>query len=144
MISLITEITDAKGRRARRGWVCFDRECATCVWLARRLRSALEKRGYGLAALQDPRVALLFGMPAEELLREMRVVTSEGKFYGGADAVLCLAEQIWWAWPLYALSRLPGARSLLRAGYRWFAAHRGCAGGECSMSRNGKTNHLVK
>lgn len=140
MISLITEITDAKGRRARRGWVCFDRECATCVWLARRLRSALEKRGYGLAALQDPRVALLFGMPAEELLREMRVVTSEGKFYGGADAVLCLAEQIWWAWPLYALSRLPCIRNALRSGYQWFAAHRSCSSNACSIPQNRHRN----
>lgn len=144
MISLITELTDGKGRRARRGWVCFDRDCATCVWLARRFRSALEKRGFGLAALQDPRVALLFRMPEEELLREIRVVTSEGKFYGGADAVLYLAEQIWWAWPLYALSRLPGMRSLLRAGYRSFAFHRACANDACSTSVNGKTNHLVK
>lgn len=144
MISLITEITDAKGRRARRGWVCFDRECATCVWLARRLRPALEKRGFGLAALQDPRVALLFGMPAEELLREMRLVTSEGEFYSGADAVVYLAHHMWWAWPVYALSWLPGLRSVLRTGYRWFAAHRRCAGSACSMSMNGKTNHLVK
>ena len=132
MISLITEITDSKGRRARCGWVCFDRECVTCVWLARRFRSALEKRGFGLAALQDPRVALLFRMPAEELLREMRVVTSEGEFYGGGDAVLYLAEQIWWAWPVYGLSRLFGARRLLRIGYRWFADHRHCGSKACS------------
>lgn len=140
MVSLITEITDAKGRRARRGWVCFDRECATCAWLARRFRSALEKRGYGLAALQDPRVGLLFRMPVEELLREMRVVTSEGKFYGGADAVLYLAEQIWWAWPFYALSKLPGIRNALRSEYQRFAAHRSCSSNACSQSTSGRHN----
>jgi predicted DCC family thiol-disulfide oxidoreductase YuxK len=131
MISLITEMTDAKGRRARRGWVCFDRECATCAWLARCFRPALEKRGFGLAALQDPRVALLFGMPVVELLQEMRVVTSEEEFYGGANAVVYLARQIRWAWPVYALSRVPGMRRLLRGGYRWFAAHRRCASNAC-------------
>ena len=134
MISLITEVTDAKGSRARRGWVCFDRDCATCTWLARLFRPALLKRGFGLAALQDPRVAVLFRMRIEELLREMRVVTSKGEFYGGADAVVYLAKQIWWAWPVYALSRLPGMLPLLRGGYRWFAAHRHCASNACSAA----------
>ena len=124
-------MTDAKGSRAQRGWVCFDRDCSACIWLARRFRPALEKRGFGLAALQDPRVALLFGMPAEELLQEMRLVTSGGEFYGGADAVVYLAQQIWWAWPVYALSRLPGIRAALRSGYQWFAAHRHCASNAC-------------
>lgn len=119
-------MTDAKGRCARRGWVCFDRDCDTCVWLARRFRPALEKRGFGLAALQDPRVALLFRMSAEKLLQEMRVATSEGEFYGGADAVVYLARQIWWAWPVYALSEVPGMRRLFRSSYRWFADRRRC------------------
>jgi predicted DCC family thiol-disulfide oxidoreductase YuxK len=132
MISLITEMTDNKGRRARRGWACFDRDCAICSGLALRFRRPLEKRGFGLAALQDPRVALLFGMPAERLLHEMRVATCEGEFFGGADAVVYLAQQMWWTWPLYAVSKLPGMRSLLRSGYRWFAAHRRCASNTCA------------
>jgi predicted DCC family thiol-disulfide oxidoreductase YuxK len=137
MISLISEITDSKGRRAARGWVFFDGDCTVCISLARRFRRTLEKRGFGLAALQDPRVAPLLGLPPDELLHEMRVVTTEDELYGGADAVVFLARQIWWAWPLYLGSKFPGMRHLLRAGYRWFADHRHCASGACERPSGG-------
>jgi predicted DCC family thiol-disulfide oxidoreductase YuxK len=111
MISLISEMTDTKGRHAVRGWVCFDRDCPVCVSLARRFRLPLEKRGFGLAVLQDPRVQTLLALPPQELLREMRVATGDGEIYGGADAVVFLARQIWWAWPLFALAKLPAPRA---------------------------------
>jgi predicted DCC family thiol-disulfide oxidoreductase YuxK len=132
MISLISDMTDAKGSRAESGWVFFDRDCAVCVRLAQRYRSTLEARGFGLAALQDPRAASLLRVPEEELLREMRVVTADGSVLGGADAVAYLAGRIWWAWPVYAASRWLGARPLVVWGYRWFAAHRKCTGEKCA------------
>jgi predicted DCC family thiol-disulfide oxidoreductase YuxK len=129
-------MTDAKGSSARRGWVCFDRDCSTCTRLARRFRPSLEKRGFGLAALQDPRVALFFDLPPGVLLQEMRVATSDGECYGGADAIVYLAKQIWWAWPVYALAKVPGMRSVLRGGYRWLAAHRSCSPNVCLAAEN--------
>jgi predicted DCC family thiol-disulfide oxidoreductase YuxK len=134
MISLSSEMTDAKGRHALCGWVFFDRDCGVCTSLARRFRRPLEKRGFGLAALQDPRVQALLALPPEELLREMRVATAGGDVYGGAEAIIFLAGQIWWAWPLYAAAKLPGARRVLAASYRWFADHRTCVNGLCSVS----------
>jgi len=126
-------MTDSKGRHARRGWVCFDRECNVCTSLAQRFRRTLETRGFGLAALQDPRVQILLDLPLSELLREMRVLTTEGKVYGGAGAIVYLARQIWWAWPLYAAAQLPIFLRLLDTGYRWFADHRNCSSGNCSV-----------
>jgi predicted DCC family thiol-disulfide oxidoreductase YuxK len=131
MISLSSEMTDAKGSRTSRGWVFFDRDCPVCTALARRFRRPLEKLGFGLAGLQDPRVQALLNLPPEELLREIRVATVEGKIYGGAEAVLFLARQIWWAWPLYAAAKLLGVPRILNAGYRWFADHRTCSSGIC-------------
>ena len=93
-------------------------------------------RGFGFAALQDPRVQALLNLPDAQLLREMRVATSEGKIYGGAEAVVHLAGRIWWAWPFYAGAKLPGVSRLLEAGYRWFADHRTCAAGVCQVPRN--------
>lgn len=135
MISLISEITDRKGPRAR-GWVFFDRDCEVCQSLACRFRSTLEKRGFGLAPLQDPRVALLLGLASHELMQEMQVLTPAGKVLGGAQAITFLAGQIWWAWPVHAAARLPGMPSLLRAGYRWFAEHRHCL--TCAVSPDTK------
>ena len=133
MISLISEITDAKGSRAARGWVFFDRDCRICSALARRFRCTLESRGFGLAALQDPRVRALLSLPPVELLREMHVATADGRIIGGAAAIVYLAREIWWAWPLYAVSHVPSAMLLLNAGYRWFADHRTCTGGACLL-----------
>src|ERR1700751_3967791 len=137
MISLSSETTDTKGSRATNGWDFFDRECEICTQLAHRFRGALAKRGFGLAALQDPRAASLLSIPPEEMLREMRVVTTEVSLFGGANAILFLAGQIWWAWPVYFVGRLPGCWWLLDAGYRWFAAHRRCSKQSCkSAARN--------
>jgi predicted DCC family thiol-disulfide oxidoreductase YuxK len=142
VISLSSEITDTKGRHARRGWVFFDRDCSVCTSLARRFRRPLETRGFGLAALQDPRVQALLALPAEDLLREMRVATAEGHVYGGAEAIVFLARQISWAWPLYAAAKLPGVSPILDACYRWFADHRTCSSGSCSLPRHGSQDHV--
>ena len=132
MISLCSELTDSKGRRARAGWLFFDAECAFCIALARRMARILVPRGFALAPLQDPRVAHLLGLPQEELLREMRVLTAQGKRYGGADAVIFLASRVWWAWPLVAFAQIPGVMPLLRAAYRRIAAQRSCASYGCA------------
>ncbi len=124
-------MTDAKGRRARAGWVFFDGQCAFCIAWARRFGPVLDPRGFALAPLQDPRVQALLGLPLEQLLLEMRVLTADGRQYGGADAFLYLAQQVWWAWPLCALAKLPGMRGVLRAGYRWVAARRHCVSAAC-------------
>jgi len=141
MISLSSEITDLKGRRARAGWVFFDAACPFCTSMVRRFAPLIEPRGYGFAPLQDPRVADLLALPPEELLVEMRVLTSAGQVLGGADAIIFLAKGIWWAWPLYALAHLPGMRRILRAGYRWVASRRSCSSGACAPS---EPSHLAR
>ena len=137
MISLITELTDSKGMRASRGFVFFDRDCAVCTAVARRFRCSLAKRGFALAALQDPRAAALLHLPAEELLREMRVATAGGDILGGAAAIVYLARHIWWAWPLCGVSQLPGGMRFLAAGYRWFADHRSCSAAVHNVCKKG-------
>lgn len=131
MVSLISEITDSKGRRARAGWVFYDAECAFCVATARWLAGVIEPRGYGLAPLQDARVQALLNLPEEGLLSEMKLLTPDGRQFGGADALIHLCRDVWWARPLYALAYVPGVTPLLRAGYRWIAARRACISGKC-------------
>jgi predicted DCC family thiol-disulfide oxidoreductase YuxK len=126
MISLASEYTDGKGRHAK-GWLFFDAECGFCTRLARWLEPILAQRGFAVAPLQDPRVGALLGMPREELLRELRFLHSDGRHSGGADAVIAVAREIWWAFPLDWLAGIPGVMPLLHAGYRWVAAQRSCA-----------------
>ena len=132
MISLSSEIIDSKGRRARRGWLFFDGNCAFCTSVARWSGCVLGPRGYGVAPLQDPRVQELLALPPDQLLSEMRVLTPDGRRIGGADALVFLAREVWWAWPLSGVAHIPGVPRLLRMGYRWIASHRECTSGICS------------
>jgi predicted DCC family thiol-disulfide oxidoreductase YuxK len=134
MISLTSEYTDGKGRHAK-GWLFFDADCVFCTRTARWLRPILARRGFAVAPLQDPRVGALLGMSHAELLRELRFLLSDGTQTGGADAVLAVAREIWWARPLVWFSRIPGVIKLLHAGYGWVARHRSCAGAQVSCSR---------
>jgi predicted DCC family thiol-disulfide oxidoreductase YuxK len=132
MISLTSEFTDGKGRHSR-GWLFFDADCRFCTRIARWLAPILERRGLALTPLQDPRVGALLGLSHTELLRELRFVLSDGRQSGGADAVLALAREIWWARPLVLLGQLPGMTEVLRAGYKWIALRRSCAAAMCSV-----------
>jgi predicted DCC family thiol-disulfide oxidoreductase YuxK len=139
MISLANEYTDGKGRHAK-GWLFFDAECGFCTRLARWIEPILIRRGMAVAPLQDPRVGALLGMNREFLLMELRFLLSDGQHCGGADAVVAVAREIWWAHPLVWFAKLPGAMKLLHSGYRWVAEQRSCAAAtqtECSVARKG-------
>ncbi|MCI0355137.1 MAG: DUF393 domain-containing protein [Acidobacteria bacterium] len=113
------------------GWLVYDGDCALCTRLVRWLRRPLERRGYALVPLQAPWIAarlhLSYGVAPENLLQEMRVLTGDGRCLGGSDAVLQLAREIWWTWPLWAMAKLPSMGSLLDFVYRTVAKHRHCA-----------------
>ena len=131
MLSLSNDYTDTKGRHAK-GFLFFDADCVFCTKIARNLQPILARRNLAVAPLQDPRVATLLGLSHENLMREMHLLMSDGTRYGGADAVVALARQIWWARPLLWLSKVPGVTPLLRAGYRHIAANRNCSSITCA------------
>ena len=133
MISLASEFTDGKGRHAR-GWLFFDAECGFCTRTARWLAPILQRRGLQVAPLQDPRVGALLGMLREQLLLELRFLSGDGKQFGGADAVLAVAGEIWWGHPLVWLAKIPGMMEFLHATYRSIAANRSCNSATCTAA----------
>jgi len=133
VISLTSEYTDAKGRHAR-GWLFYDADCDFCTRTARWVAPILAKRKISLAALQDPRVAKLLGLPPGELLREIRYLNFDAKQFGGADAIVAVGREVWWAAPIVWAGKVPGGIQILRAGYRWIASHRKCAGTQCEIA----------
>ena len=130
MISLVDVYTDRKGRHAR-GWLFFDADCGFCTRIARSIAPILAKHNLGVAPLQDPRVGELLGMSSHELLREIRFLHCDGTHFGGADAVLEVAKEIWWWRPLVWMSKIPGMMRVFHAGYHWVAAQRSCAAEHC-------------
>ncbi len=127
-ISVNAEITETNC-----GWILYDGECAFCRAGVARCYRMLRRRGFKFAALQAPWVAPRFGLPLAGLLVEMRLALPDGRILGGADALMELARGIWWARPVYWLSRLPGAMPLLRVAYRGIAVRRHCLSRGCRM-----------
>jgi predicted DCC family thiol-disulfide oxidoreductase YuxK len=134
VISLASDMTDRKGRHAR-GWLFFDAECHFCTGIARLLVGPMKRRALALAPLQDPRVGMLLGLSPEELRRAIRFVLTDGRRYVGADAVLAVARELWWARPLLWMAKFPGMLGLMGAGYRWLALRRKCAAVYCAGER---------
>jgi len=71
-------------------------------------------------------VAALLGLSQWELLRAIRYVVTDGTQYAGADALVAVARELWWARPLVWASRVPGIMSGVHAGYEWVARRRKC------------------
>ena len=113
--------------------VFYDADCRFCVNTARRFERVLARRRFELVPLQVPGASAKFGVPEDQLLAEMRLRLRDGRVFGGAAAVVEIARRIWWAWPLWALSRLPGAMRPMHATYRWIARCRSCANGACRI-----------
>ncbi|HKQ87006.1 MAG TPA: DUF393 domain-containing protein [Candidatus Acidoferrales bacterium] len=132
MISLSSEWTDSKGRHAR-GWLFFDADCNFCTRIARGLAPIMQRRALALAPLQDPRVASLLGLSREELLLEIKFLAPDGQRYGGADAVVAVAREIWWAKPVVWLAKVPWIMASFRSLYRWIAARRRCSAIGCHL-----------
>ena len=107
-------------------WVLYDGDCAFCRGGAERFGRVLEDHGFKLAPLQTPWVRSRFGLDAEAPPAEMLVLMPDGQVCGGADGTMQIARRIWWAWPVFLLSRVPGMRILFRAIYLQVAARRHC------------------
>src|SRR5581483_12129479 len=97
-----------------KGWVLYDGDCALCRWWVDRSHALLLRHGFHLAPLQAPWVKLRLGLNEDDLLAEMRLLTANGRVYGGADAIIRITRSIWWAWPIYTAAQMPGIKPLLR------------------------------
>ena len=127
MISELTEITEPPEAASLRGWIFYDADCGFCRDLALHFEDLFAARGFQFEPLQSEWVQQRLNLTKEQALEEMRVLTSTGEVLGGADAVILLARQLWWAAPLAWLARMPWSHAILHRLYRWVAAHRTCA-----------------
>ncbi|MCA1659124.1 MAG: DUF393 domain-containing protein, partial [Verrucomicrobiaceae bacterium] len=127
MISELAEITESPETVSFRGWILYDAACSSCSDLALRFENFFATRGFRFEPLQREWVQQRLNLTKEQALEEMRVLTRKGEVFGGADALIFLARQIWWAAPLSWLARLPSAHAILDRLYRWAAARRICA-----------------
>ena len=110
----------------------YDADCRFCTDTAIRLAPLLHRHGLTPAPLQTPGLRERAGLKAGEPLVEMKLLVGDSVF-GGADAIVQIVRRIWWAWPLYVLSFVPGARPLFHRLYRSIADRRNCVSGRCDL-----------
>jgi len=131
MISLTSEVTDSKGWHAR-AWLFYDAECDFCTRIAKIVAKGMCRHQLGVAPLQDPRVMSLLGVPADKILLAVRYLAPDGRQHSGADALVALADEFWWARPVVWCARIPGFMRTLHSAYGWVARHRQCSAELCT------------
>lgn len=117
----------------RIGWVLYDDTCGVCRTWVPWWADTLRDRGFGVAPLQADWVVERLGTDAEDLARDIRLLLVDGGDIRGAEVYRFVMRRIWWAWPLYALSLVPGLRAVFDWGYRTFAKHRHRVSRACRM-----------
>src|SRR5438876_3494511 len=118
------------------GWILYDGQCRHCVSAAKQFERLFARHGFHFLPLQTPWIQERLGLDPSAPFEEMRVLTEDGQDIGGADAVIFLAQQIWWARPVSLVAKIPGIPGTLDRLYRWIAAHRGCTHLACNQPRS--------
>ncbi len=95
----------------------------------------LRRRGLGIAPLQSAWVQERTGLPPAELLNDIRLLPPSGQLLAGAEVYRYMMRRMWWAYPLYLLSKVPGLSQLFEWGYRTFARHRMRISTSCGLPR---------
>jgi len=111
--------------------------------MARRFHHLLAGRRLELLPLQTPWVKARLGLPEEQLLAEMRLLRPDGKYFGGADAVMEIGRYFWWAWPLRIIGRVPAVNNFLHEAYRWVVRNRNCVNGACGIKKQSRLLDLL-
>ena len=135
---------ESKSTPPREGWVLYDGECGFCFRWVHFWQKVVERRGFALKDLQSACADGSLQVSQENLLDDIRVLTRSGKLESGADAYLFVARQIWWAWPFYAIFRLPGFNWVLWCGYRWFNRNRYRVSRYCKLPQQANSVRATK
>jgi predicted DCC family thiol-disulfide oxidoreductase YuxK len=106
------------------GTVLYDGKCGVCSRWVKYWAPTLLRHRFEIGSLDESWVAEKLQLPLEELLTDVRLLTSDGQLISGAEVYLYVTRRIWWAWPFYAIFSLPGFNWMIHAGYRWFARNR--------------------
>lgn len=115
------------------GWILYDDSCGFCRRWMPFWEDALRRRGYGIAPLQAEWVQARLEVPPERLLDDLHLLLADGTHLAGAAVYRHAMRRIWWTWPIYIFSILPGCRSLFDLGYRKFARNRHRVSDVCGL-----------
>ncbi len=115
------------------GWVLYDADCGICSRWVPAWAAALKRHGLAVAPLQSPWVQDRTGLSLNELMTDIRLLERSGRLHAGADVYRYLLRRMWWGYPLYLLSLIPGLRGGFDWAYRAFARHRHHISASCGL-----------
>lgn len=106
------------------GWILYDDSCGFCRRWIPFWEKELRRRGFGIAPMQADWVRERLGIEDDKLLDDIRLLLADGSHLAGAEVYRYALRRIWWGWPVYVLSLLPGCRQVFDYCYRKFARNR--------------------
>jgi predicted DCC family thiol-disulfide oxidoreductase YuxK len=115
------------------GWVLYDGDCGVCSRWVQKSRALLARLGLAIAPLQSSWVEERTGQARDALLTDIRLLLNDGSLISGADVYRYVLRRLWWAYPLYVLSVIPGLRAAFDWSYRSFARHRMLISASCAV-----------
>ncbi len=115
------------------GQIFFDAGCGMCSAGARRWQATVERAGFELIQLQDPRASEILGLAPGELPGEIKLRTRDGQIIGGVDAFAYVARYVWWAFPLHLWMAVSPVRELAKTAYLPIARNRQRISGVCGL-----------
>lgn len=126
------------GPEPKIGWLLYDASCGFCDrWLSL-WRAMLSRSGIETAALQEPWVASHLHLSDKDLLRDVLILLKDGRVVRGAEAYRLAMSHLWWARPLYHISRLPILDQIFDSCYLIFNRNRFKISHTCGFSPNRK------
>jgi len=128
----------------RKGWIPYDGGCGFCFRWVHLWERVVERRGFTIKDLQSAQADGSLQVSQENLLDDIRVLTRARKLESGADAYLYVSRHIWWAWPFYAVFRLPVFNRMLWWGYRWFNRNRYRVSRHCPLPQQADIRRIPK
>jgi predicted DCC family thiol-disulfide oxidoreductase YuxK len=117
----------------RTGWVLYDADCGICTRMARFWMPTFSRLGLETAPLQSEWVATRTGLPLPQLLTDVRLLQTDGTLVSGPNVYRYLMRRLWWAYPLFLLSKVPVLSHAFDWGYRVFARHRSRISASCGL-----------
>jgi predicted DCC family thiol-disulfide oxidoreductase YuxK len=124
-------------------YLLFDGHCRFCTQGSERLLRLARPGSVSRLDFQEPEVLARFpGLSHDECMREMKLVTPEGRSFGGAEALtrVLLTRGALGAWAY--LYYVPGLRQLADAAYAWIARNRYRFMGRTDCTSEGCAFHL--
>jgi len=130
---------DSAAATPRVGWVLYDGGCGFCFRWVHLWEKVIARRGFALKDLQSAWEDGSLKVSQQKFLDDILVLKRDGGTESGANAYLFVARKIWWAWPFYAIFRLPGFNWVFWKGYRWFNRNRFRISRHCPLPQQAKS-----